>query len=93
VRGRGKDGGLVGFACDDGRIMSTAQRISVITRRDLFDHMSLERLHWSGRLDEPDFCARVWPDIKKMRSNDPRFPNGYADIYQHRVNNYDWEDD
>jgi hypothetical protein len=73
--------------------MSNAQRITVVTRRDLFDHMSLERLHWSGRLDEPDFCARVWPDTKKMRSNDPRFPNVYADIYQHRVNNYDWEDD
>jgi hypothetical protein len=70
-----------------------AQTISEITRRDIFDFITLERIDWSGRLEETAFLERIW-DLHDMRSTDSRFANAAGDIWQHRVNNaYDWEDD
>jgi hypothetical protein len=70
-----------------------ARTISEITRRDIFDAITLEKIDWSGRLEEPAFLDRIW-DLNDMRSTDRRFRNAAGDIWQHRVNNaYDWEDD
>jgi AbiJ N-terminal domain 3/Abortive infection C-terminus len=66
--------------------------ISELTRRDIFDVLSVERVAWSGRLEDPDFLSRIF-DLKGMPSGDPRFQDAYGDIWQHRVNNFDWEDD
>lgn len=66
--------------------------ISEITRRDLFDAMRLEGVNWSGRLEEQEFLARIY-DLSKLPSFDHRFRNVAGDIWQHRVNNLDWEDD
>ena len=65
--------------------------ISEVTRRDIFDSIVLEKVPWSGRLEEPDFLSRLF-DLKSMPSSDSRFPNAYGDIWQHRINNYDWDD-
>ncbi|MGE4555845.1 MAG: hypothetical protein AB7D07_03385 [Desulfovibrionaceae bacterium] len=67
-------------------------KISKATRRDIFDMLSMWDLHWSGRLREPDFLSRIF-DLKSMPSTDGRFRDAYGDIYQHRINNYDWEED
>jgi hypothetical protein len=70
-----------------------AQTISGITRRDIFDFITLEQIDWSGRLEETAFLERIW-DLHDMRSTDSRFANAAGDIWEHRVNNaYDWEDD
>lgn len=72
---------------------SKKRAVTNLTRRNVFDYMSMEKVAWAGRLDEPDFVARVWPDAADMPSYDRRFSGALADIHQHRVNNYDWEDD
>lgn len=67
--------------------------ISEITRRDIFDTITMEQIDWSGRLEEPDFLARIY-DLAGMPSTDPRFSDAARDIWQHRVRNpQDWEDD
>ena len=67
--------------------------LSEATRQDLIDSLLLEKVQWSGRLEEPDFLARIF-DVNALPSKDHRFPSAYRDIWQHRVNNPDdWEDD
>lgn len=44
-----------------------------------------------GRLSEMDFLARLY-DLDTMPSTDSRFSNASGDIWQHTVNNHDWED-
>lgn len=73
--------------------MSKKRAITDLTRRNIFDYLSLEKVVWAGRLDEPDFVVRVWPDATKLSSGDHRYHDALSDIYQHRVNNFDWEDD
>jgi hypothetical protein len=66
--------------------------ITQATRRKVMDLFLLLGHDWSGRLDEPDFLARIY-DLAKMPSDDSRYKDAYGDIRQHRVNNADWTDD
>ena len=67
-------------------------KITHITRRNIFDFIQAEDFWWSGRLDEINFLSRVF-DLEKMQSFDSRFENASGDIWQHRINNpYDWDD-
>lgn len=67
--------------------------ITEVTRRVIFDWLTLEDVHWSGRLDEGDFLARMF-DLGSLPSTDGRFKDAAGDIWQHRVNNpADWSDD
>lgn len=66
--------------------------ISEITRRAVFDFLSASGIHWAGRLPEDDFLARLY-DLTSMKSTDHRFRNAASDIFQHRINNRDGEDD
>jgi hypothetical protein len=68
------------------------RRISQVTRRDIFDYIRVEGGPWWGRMDEIAFLARLY-DLEEMRSTDARFATASGDIFQHRVNNHDWEDD
>ncbi len=68
------------------------QRITEVTRRNIFERISFDVALWSGRLDEREFLARLY-DLEKMRSTDPRFRNASEDILQHRVRNRDWGED
>ncbi|MEB4613728.1 abortive infection family protein [Leucobacter sp. M11] len=68
------------------------QRISRSTRNNLVDWLSLSEFQWAGRLEHPDFLARLF-DLEKLPSKDYRYKNAARDIYQHAVNNWDWEDD
>lgn len=43
-----------------------------------------------GRSNEIDFLTRLY-DLENMPSTDPRFPNAIGDIWQHTVNNDDWD--
>jgi hypothetical protein len=56
------------------------------------DALALERIVWSGRLEEPEFLNRIW-ELSELPSYDGRFPNAAGDVWQHRVNNHDWDDD
>ena len=66
--------------------------ISEATRRDILDSLRVEGVSWNGRLEEPDFLKRIF-DVDKMPSTDGRFRSAYGDIWQHRINNEDWDDD
>ncbi len=48
------------------------------------------RMPFCGRLNERDFLARIY-DLENMPSTDSRFSNAIDDIWQHTVNNDDWE--
>jgi hypothetical protein len=66
--------------------------ISEVTRRAIIDFLIASEISWAGRLTEDDFLARLY-DLTALPSTDFRFQNAAADIWQHRVNWRDWEDD
>jgi hypothetical protein len=67
-----------------------AQRISEITRRDLWE--ALAGVPWWGRLDEIAFLKRLY-SLDFLPSTDSRHNDAEGDIIQHRVANNDWADD
>jgi hypothetical protein len=69
-----------------------ARRISQVTRRDIVDAIVAEGINWSGRLEEPEFLSRLF-DLSSLPSEDSRFKDAAGDIWQHRVNNLDWDSD
>jgi hypothetical protein len=74
------------------RLVAQTRRISEVTRRNVFDRVALERVSWSGRLNEDDFLARLY-DLSNLSSTDHRFSDAAGDIWQHRVRNFDWQED
>lgn len=65
--------------------------ISEVTRRKIFDYLTISQISWSGRREELDFLASLY-DLRKMPSTDYRsqYPTAYEDIHKHRVMNDDW---
>ena len=53
--------------------------------------MVAEEIDWLGSLEETEFLSRLY-DLKSLPSNDYRFSDAAGDIWQHRVNNFDWDD-
>lgn len=72
--------------------MKQTNRITDVTRLQIADEMSLEKLWYHGNQTEPDFLARLF-NLKNLSSRDYRYGNAYDDIYQHTVNNNDWDTD
>lgn len=67
--------------------------ITESTRRAIVDEIMTRHFNWSGRLEEPDFLARLY-DMEELESTDPRYRDAYRDVRQHRVlNEEDWDDD
>lgn len=64
--------------------------ISEVTRRDIIDYITTSGISWSGRLEEQAFLGRLY-DLERLPSRDSRFPTAAGDIWQHRINNNDWE--
>ncbi|MBF0420387.1 MAG: hypothetical protein HQL78_09510 [Magnetococcales bacterium] len=92
-----KDGVLLPITPAARRIQevpSSGQMISETTRRNIIDALTLEKVNWAGQLPEADFLSRLW-DLENMPSHDgrPQFKTAAADIWQHRENNLDWDDD
>ena len=66
--------------------------ISQITRRDIVDAIAVEKVNWKGRMEEPEFLSRLF-NLSSLPSTDARFEDASGDIWQHRINNFDWDDD
>lgn len=66
--------------------------VSKKVRRQILDGLATERVNWAGGLDDVHFLQRLW-DLDDLSSNDTRFENMRQDIWQHRINNDDWEND
>ncbi len=67
-----------------------AIKVTEITRRDILDSVVLEAINLYGRLEETEFLSRIW-DLNSMPSTDGRFENALDDIWQHTINNNDWD--
>lgn len=65
-------------------------KITSITRRNIWDQIQISDIYPYGRIGEPDLLGRIW-NLSKLPSTDRRYENAYGDIFQHRVNNYDWD--
>jgi len=67
-------------------------KITDVTRQHVADEMQIAKLWYHGRLNEPDFLGRIF-NLKSLPSRyDDRWDNAYDDIYQHTVNNSDYEE-
>lgn len=75
------------------KAMDAAQTHSIteITRRDIQRLFSREGVFWSGDLDEVEFLNRLYV-LSSLPSTDGRFRSAAQDIWQHRINNDDWDD-
>lgn len=67
-------------------------KISEVTRRAILDSIAIEQINYAGRLEESEFLGRIF-ELERLPSKDPRYDNAVGDIWQHRVNNHDWDDD
>lgn len=79
------------------------KQITEITRRDVFalfqygmdidEFFETKRIHYGyyGKLSEIDFLKRTY-DLETLPSYDSRFENAAGDIWQHTINNDDYED-
>ncbi len=61
-------------------------------RVNILDRLRLEGVAWNGALDDVEFLGRIF-DLKALPSFDARFKDAAGDIWQHRINNDDWEHD
>lgn len=72
--------------------MPSPKKITELTRRDIVDSLLLDKEHpFRGRLDMISFLKRVWP-LDSMPSEDSRFETVEGDIWQHTVNNNDYDE-
>ena len=60
------------------------------TRKNIFDHFDMEGIHFSGRMEDIVFLNRLY-DLKKIPSEDGRYSDAAGEIWQHTVNNNDYE--
>ncbi|WP_102789044.1 abortive infection family protein [Stenotrophomonas bentonitica] len=61
-------------------------------RQNIFDGLRLDDTSWKGRLDDVEFLSRLY-DLGSLPSTDPRYATASDDIWQHCINNDDWERD
>lgn len=62
------------------------------TRVNILDGLRLEGVAWNGTLGDVEFLSRIF-DLKELPSFDARFKDAAGDIWQHCINNDDWEPD
>lgn len=65
--------------------------LTEITRRDIRRSLIQEGIGWSGDLGDTEFLNRLY-DLASLPSTDSRFDKAEGDIWQHRINNNDWDD-
>lgn len=63
--------------------------VSILTRRNLLDELLVVG-NIEGRFEITDFLSRVWP-LDEMPATDHRFTTARGDIWQHVINNDDWD--
>jgi HEPN domain-containing protein len=68
------------------------QSISQVSRKDISDYFAVSGISWWGALNEVDFLNRLY-DLSRIKSYDNRYKNAAGDIFQHRINNDDWDND
>jgi hypothetical protein len=64
--------------------------ISRITRKKIIK--TYQSFVWAGDLNEVEFLSRLYM-LNALPSTDSRYPDAEGDIYQHRINHHDWDDE
>ena len=59
-------------------------------RLNIVDCLRLENLAWYGQQDDVEFLSRMF-DLNVLPSHDPRYETAANDIWQHTINNDDWD--
>ncbi|HET8636597.1 MAG TPA: abortive infection family protein [Acidobacteriaceae bacterium] len=59
-------------------------------RLNILDGLRLEDVAWYGQLDDVEFLSRLF-DLQRLPSHDSRFKDAAGDIWQHCINNDDWD--
>ena len=76
-----------------GEFTSDTYQVALDNRKNIIDTLILleenERLYIHGKLNLVEFLNRVW-QLDHMPSTDLRYDTAARDIYQHMVNNNDW---
>lgn len=68
-----------------------ANKITKITRRAILEILDTYMTDFYGRLNEAEFWERIF-NLEKLPSTDSRYPTMKNDLWQHRINNDDWDD-
>ncbi|WP_259367386.1 AbiJ-related protein [Pseudomonas juntendi] len=63
-----------------------------LVRQNIVDGLRLESIKWHGELNDVEFLSRLY-ELENLPSTDSRYKDAAGDIWQHRYNNDDWEDD
>lgn len=63
-----------------------------LVRQNIADGLRLENVKWHGELNDVEFLSRLY-ELENIPSTDSRYKDAAGDIWQHRYNNDDWEDD
>jgi hypothetical protein len=63
-----------------------------VLRNNIIDGLRLEGVAFNGNLNDVEFLSRLY-ELEKLPSYDPRFKNSAGDIWQHCINNDDWDRD
>lgn len=71
---------------------SSPAAVSRRARRNIIDGLKVDGISWTGTLEDVEFLQRLW-DLQALPSYDNRYKDAAGDIWQHRWNNHDWEDD
>jgi hypothetical protein len=66
--------------------------ISQKTKKNVLDWLIAERVDWAGRLGEEHFIDRV-VNLDEIPSTDDRYETARQDLWQHRENNNDWDNE
>jgi hypothetical protein len=61
-------------------------------RVNILDGLRLDNVAWFGQLDDVEFLNRIF-ELEQLPSTDSRFVDAAGDIWQHRMNNDDWDRD
>lgn len=59
-------------------------------RTNIVDGLRLDQVAWHGKLNEVEFLSRLY-DLQNLPSNDARYKDSAGDIWQHCINNDDWD--
>jgi hypothetical protein len=66
--------------------------VSEVTRRNIFDTLTVENFAWWGRLSVTEFLSRIF-DLDSLPSRDGRFETAAQEITKHCELNDDWQID
>ena len=69
---------------------SESSTLSREVRVNIVDGLRLEAVSWRGLLDDVEFLSRLY-DLENLPSHDARFKDAAGDIWQHCINNEDWD--